>query len=104
MLRAWRPHSLPDHLVLVVGVGQPDRAARLHDGWVTKRAAYMFALYSGSLAESGDQNPYSGRSLVLAQLWMHGYMRMLSVGIESGPAMQSYRAARGETGAEGSPA
>ncbi|WP_458316190.1 ribosome modulation factor [Mycolicibacterium brisbanense] len=61
---------------------------------MTKRAEYMFALYSGSLAELGDRNPYAGGSLVLAKLWMRGYMRMLSVRINSGPAMQTYLAAR----------
>lgn len=65
--------------------------ARRHDGRVTKRAEYMFALYSGSLAEPGDRNPYAGRSLVLAKLWKRGYMRMLSVRIETGPAMQRDR-------------
>lgn len=55
----------------------------------------MFALYSGSVAEPGDRNPYAGgESLVLPQLWMRGYMRMLRVRIETGPAMQRYRAAR----------
>ncbi len=54
----------------------------------------MFALYSGSLAEPGDPNPYAGQSLVLAQLWIRGYMRMLRVRIETGPAMQKYRQAR----------
>ncbi|SDE92507.1 hypothetical protein SAMN04488581_5029 [Mycolicibacterium neoaurum] len=61
---------------------------------MTKRAEYMFALYSGSLADPGDRNPYNGKSLVLAQLWMRGYMRMLRVRIETGPAMQRYRAAQ----------
>ncbi len=56
----------------------------------------MFALYSGSLAEPGDRNPYSGQSLVLAQLWMRGYTRMLRVRIDTGPAMQRYREARAE--------
>lgn len=55
----------------------------------------MFALYSGSVAEPGDCNPYAGgESLVLPQLWMRGYMRMLRVRVETGPAMQTYRAAR----------
>ncbi|MBP2452862.1 ribosome modulation factor [Mycolicibacterium lutetiense] len=57
-----------------------------------KRAAYTFALYSGSLAEPGDRNPYADRSLVLAKPWMRGYTRMLRVRIETGPAMQRYRA------------
>lgn len=61
---------------------------------MSKRAEYTFALYSGSLAEPGDRNPYAGRSQVLAQLWMRGYMRMLRVRIETGPAMQKYRQAR----------
>lgn len=58
---------------------------------MSKRAEYMFALYAGSLAEPGDPNPYAGRSPILAKLWMRGYMRMLSVRIERGPAMQRYR-------------
>ncbi|NVN52249.1 hypothetical protein [Mycolicibacterium hippocampi] len=61
---------------------------------MTKRAEYTFALYSGSLAEPGDRNPYAGQSLVLAKLWMRGYMRMLRVRIDTGPAMQTYRRAR----------
>ncbi|HKO53601.1 MAG TPA: hypothetical protein VJV79_38095 [Polyangiaceae bacterium] len=61
---------------------------------MTKRAEYTFALYSGSLAEPGDANPYRDRSLVLAKLWMRGYRRMLSVRIETGPAMQRYRQGR----------
>ncbi|WP_428994929.1 ribosome modulation factor [Mycolicibacterium chubuense] len=60
----------------------------------------MFALYSGSLAEPGDRNPYAdGESLVLPQLWMRGYQRMLRVRIETGPAMQTYIAARSCRGA-----
>lgn len=50
----------------------------------------MFALYCGSLAEPGDRNPYAGRSLLLAKLWLSGYMRMLRTRIETGPAMQRY--------------
>ncbi|RDH79779.1 hypothetical protein DVS77_04225 [Mycolicibacterium moriokaense] len=54
------------------------------------------ALYEGSLAEPGERNPYAGRSVVLAQLWMRGYCRMLRVRIQSGPAMQRYLGARAE--------
>ncbi|WP_443677438.1 ribosome modulation factor [Mycobacterium intracellulare] len=54
------------------------------------------ALYEGSLAEPGDRNPYAGRSLVLAKLWMRGYRRMLSVRINSGPAMTRHRQAHRE--------
>ena len=61
---------------------------------MTKRAEYIFALYSGSLAEPGDRNPYAGQSLALAKLWLRGYQRMLRVRIETGPAMQRYREAR----------
>ncbi|WP_431241075.1 ribosome modulation factor (plasmid) [Mycolicibacterium aichiense] len=61
---------------------------------MTKRAEYTFALYSGRLADVGDQNPYAGRSLVLAALWMRGYMRMLRVRIDTGPAMTRYLEAR----------
>jgi hypothetical protein len=66
---------------------------------VSKRAEYMYALYSGSLAEPGDRNPYAGsESLVLPRLWLRGYQRMMRVRIESGPAMQAYRGARGDAG------
>ncbi|OPX05951.1 hypothetical protein [Mycobacterium sp. AT1] len=62
---------------------------------MSKRAEYMFALYSGSLAEPGDRNPYAdSESLVLPKLWLRGYMRMMQVRIETGPAMQTYLAAR----------
>lgn len=51
----------------------------------------MFALYSGSVAEPGDRNPYAGSgSLVLPKLWLRGYMRMLRVRIETGPETQEY--------------
>jgi hypothetical protein len=65
----------------------------LHDRRVTKRAEYTFALYSGSVADPGDRNPYAGRSLVLAKLWLRGYMRMMRVRIDTGPAMARYREA-----------
>jgi hypothetical protein len=61
---------------------------------MSKRAEYTYALYSGALAEPGDHNPYAGRSLVLAKLWMRGYMRMLRVRRETGPAMVRHRRAR----------
>jgi hypothetical protein len=54
---------------------------------VTKRAEYVFALYAGSVADPGDRNPYAGRSLVLAKLWMRGYMRMLEVQVNGGLAI-----------------
>lgn len=57
---------------------------------MTKRAEYTFALYAGSVADVGDANPYAGQSLVLAKLWMRGYMRMLRVRIDTGPAMARY--------------
>lgn len=60
----------------------------------TKRQEYIRALCEGSLADVGDQNPYAGQSLVLAKLWMRGYLRMLRVRIETGPAKQLARAAR----------
>lgn len=68
------------------------RAGVTHAFRVTKRAQYMFALYAGSVADPGDRNPYAGRSLVLAKLWMRGYRRMLLVRIRAGPAMQRYLA------------
>ncbi|GFG49010.1 hypothetical protein CQY20_30240 [Mycolicibacterium agri] len=58
------------------------------------RLAAIRALYEGSLADVGDRNPYAGQSLVLAQLWMRGYMRMLRVRVNTGPAKQKYLAAR----------
>ncbi|MGK2881688.1 MAG: ribosome modulation factor [Mycobacterium sp.] len=70
---------------------------------MSKRAVYMFALYEGSLAEPGDRNPYKGKSLVLAKLWMRGYRRMLLVQIYSGPEMQPYLAARASDDAIGGP-
>jgi addiction module HigA family antidote len=39
------------------------------------------ALYEGYLADVGDTNPYAGRSLVLAKLWLRGYRHMLRVRI-----------------------
>jgi hypothetical protein len=57
---------------------------------MSKRAEYTFALYSGSLAEPGDANPYRDKSLVLAKLWLRGYMRMLRVRTHTGPAMQRH--------------
>lgn len=69
---------------------------------MTKRAEYQIALYEGSLADPGDPNPYVGRSLVLAKLWMRGYMRMLRVRIETGPVMQRYRAVRAADGSRSS--
>ncbi|OBG17186.1 hypothetical protein A5769_15080 [Mycobacterium intracellulare] len=55
------------------------------------RQAATRALYEGSLAGVGDANPYAGRSLVLAKLWMRGYRRMLRVRVDTGPAMQTYK-------------
>lgn len=52
------------------------------------------ALYEGSLADAGDHNPYAGRSLVLAKLWMRGYRRMLLVRVKTGPAAQQCLSAR----------
>ena len=69
----------------------------LHACLMSKRAEYMFALYSGSVAEPGDRNPYPEESLALFKLWARGYRRMMRVRIETGPAMQAYlrgRAAR----------
>ncbi|OBB77878.1 hypothetical protein [Mycobacterium sp. 852014-52144_SCH5372336] len=61
---------------------------------MTIRQEATRALYEGSLAEPGDRNPYAGRSLNLAKLWMRGYRRMLHARIYTGPAMQTYLAAR----------
>jgi hypothetical protein len=60
---------------------------------VTMRHEATRALYEGSLAEPGDRNPYAGLSLVFAKLWMRGYMRMLRVRIDTGPATVRYREA-----------
>jgi hypothetical protein len=65
---------------------------------MTKRAEYLYALYAGSVADPGDRNPYAGRSLVLAKLWMRGYMRMLHVRNNTGPAMQTYLRSRAAAG------
>ena len=65
-----------------------------HDWPMSKRAEYIFALYSGSLADPGDRNHYAGESLALAKLWMRGYRRMLRVRIDTGPARRRYLAAR----------
>ena len=67
---------------------------------MTFRQEATRALYEGSLADVGDANPYSGQSLVLAKLWMRGYMRMLRVRIDTGPARQRYLAARAGTEAD----
>ncbi|KUI40105.1 hypothetical protein [Mycobacterium sp. GA-2829] len=56
---------------------------------MSKRQEYIRALYEGSLAEPGDENPYPEESLALSRLWMRGYQRMLRVRIQTGPAMQS---------------
>jgi hypothetical protein len=55
---------------------------------MSKRAEYMFALYSGSVADPGEPNPYAAGSSILAKLWMRGYTRMLRVRIDT--AMQTY--------------
>ena len=41
---------------------RPQLPLRTHDGGVSKRAEYMFALYSGRLADPGDRNPYAAAS------------------------------------------
>ena len=61
---------------------------------MTYRQEAIRALYEGSLAEVGDRNTYAGQSVAFAALWRRGYMRMLSVRIETGPAMTRYRQAR----------
>lgn len=87
-------------VILVDGVGSagPDPLTRMMGG-CRSDAEYMFALYSGSVGDPGDRNPYADGS-VLAKLWMRGYMRMLWMRIDTGPAMQMYLAARaaGEQG------
>ena len=69
-------------------------SVKLHDGRVAMRQAATRALYEGSLADVGDSNPYAARSPALAKLWMRGYMRMLHVRIQTGPAMARYHEAR----------
>lgn len=61
---------------------------------MTKRAEYTFALHEGSLSDPDDRNPYTGRSQVLAKLWMRGYRRMLRFRIETGRPMTRYLEAR----------
>ncbi len=64
----------------------------------------MFALYSGSVADPGDANPYAGsESLVMPKLWLRGYMRMMRVRVETGPAMQTYLSARAGGGRPSAP-
>ncbi|MFL0294213.1 hypothetical protein ACJH6J_24680 [Mycobacterium sp. SMC-18] len=58
------------------------------------RREAMRALFEGSLADVGDPNPYAGRSLALAKLWMRGYTRMLRVRVNTGPAMRATGARR----------
>jgi hypothetical protein len=52
------------------------------------------ALREGQNAEPDAVNPYSGESLLLAKVWMRGYMTMLTIRTNSGPAMQRYLAGR----------
>jgi hypothetical protein len=61
---------------------------------MSRRTEFVRVFYEGCLADPGERNPYAGESLLLARLWMSGYMRMLRVRIETGPAMRRYRAAR----------
>ncbi|WP_201408103.1 hypothetical protein P6281_17160 [Mycobacterium sp. 5-140-3-2] len=61
---------------------------------MTRRPEFIQAVCEDSLADPGDRNPYAGRSLVLAKLWMRGYRRMLQVRIQTGPAMRKYLAVR----------
>lgn len=61
---------------------------------MTTRQKATRALYEGSLADVGDPNPYAGRSPTLAKLWMRGYLRMLRVRVNTGPAMARYRPRR----------
>lgn len=53
----------------------------------------MFALYSGSVADPGDRNPYAPEWMVLAKLWQHGYERMLRVRTETEQSSPRGRAA-----------
>ncbi|OBG25423.1 hypothetical protein [Mycobacterium sp. E3198] len=48
------------------------------------------ALYKGLLADLGERNPYAGRSVALARLWLRGYLRMPRVPIETWRAMAVY--------------
>lgn len=58
---------------------------------MSKRAEYMFALYSGSVADPCDPNPYAdSESLVLPKLWMRGYERMLRVRSATESPMRTY--------------
>lgn len=55
------------------------------------RAAYS----AGRTAQpGGDVNPYAGRSLAFAKLWLRGYQTMLLERFYSTPMMQAYLAAR----------
>lgn len=54
------------------------------------------ALAEGRAAEIGASNPYAGESLVLAKMWMRGYMSMANERFYSRPSMQPYLKARAE--------
>ena len=61
---------------------------------MTTRAEAEGALRAGLNAELGAANPYAGKSRGLAQLWMRGYMDMLTVTSNMLPSRQRYLAAR----------
>lgn len=54
------------------------------------------ALAEGHAADVGALNPYAGKSLALAKMWMRGYKAMLLERVYSSGAMQPYLKARAE--------
>jgi hypothetical protein len=54
------------------------------------------ALAEGRAAEVGASNPYAGRSLALAQMWMEGYESMLLQRWYTSPHRQAYMNARAQ--------
>ena len=55
------------------------------------------ALDAGRNARIGDQNPYTGQSLILAQLWRRGYKAMLDRSWYTSPHRRDYLQARTDT-------
>lgn len=65
---------------------------------MTYREDAEAALRAGQNAEVGDPNPYNGKSIALAQLWLTGYQTMLTTRAAATPAMQKYLQGRPESG------
>lgn len=61
---------------------------------MTLREEAVAAYRAGLAADTGDQNPYHGKSLALAQLWRDGYEKMIEARSLNTGAIQMYLAAR----------